>query len=100
VAVADNAVYATSAGGVIYALQPRTGAVKWSYSTGDMIYTDISVANGVVYVGTNSGTLYALNDANGAVLWTAVLDGPAWGRPIISDGVVYTRIPRLGEKGG
>lgn len=55
-----------------------------------MIYTDVSVANGVVYVGTDDGTLYALNDASGAVLWTGNLGDPAWGRPIISDGVVYT----------
>ncbi len=74
----------------MYALQPHTGVVKWSFATGEMIYSDLSVANGVVYVGANSGTLYALNDATGAELWTGDLGDPAWGRPIVSDGVVYT----------
>lgn len=87
--MADGAVYIASAGGTVYAFQPRTGAIKWPYATGDTIYTDVSVANGVVYVGTNSGTVYALNDATGAVLWTALLGDAVWGRPIVSDGVVY-----------
>jgi outer membrane protein assembly factor BamB len=54
------------------------------------MYSDISVANGIVYVGANSGSLFAFNDTNGLLLWTADLGDPAWGRPLVSDGVVYT----------
>ena len=88
-AQADGAVFAASAGGTVYAYDPRTGATIWSYATGQTIYTDVSVANGVVYASSNDGTLYALNDATGALLWSADLGDPAWGRPIVSDGVVY-----------
>ncbi len=89
-AVADGAVFVASAGGTLLALDPRTGATNWSFSTGETIYSDISVANGIVYVGSNSGTLYALNDASGSLLWTANLGDPAWGRPLVSDGILYT----------
>jgi outer membrane protein assembly factor BamB len=96
-AVADGAVFVAAGGvgnatnGTVFAYNPRNGALKWSFEAGagTFFYTDVSVANGVVYASSNDGTLYALDDSNGTLLWTAELGDAPWGRPIVSDGVVY-----------
>jgi len=96
-AVADGAVFVAAGGvggntsGTVYAYNPKTGALKWSFvaGSGTFFYTDVSVANGVVYASSNDGTLYALDDAYGNLLWTAELGDAPLGRPLISDGVVY-----------
>jgi outer membrane protein assembly factor BamB len=96
-AVADGAVFVAAGGvggttnGTVYAYNPRTGALKWSFAAGSgtFFYTDVSVANGVLYASSNDGTLYALDDSNGNLLWTGELGDAPWGRPLISDGVVY-----------
>ena len=44
----------------IWALDASTGAILWSYATGDTSYSSPAVANGVVYVGSY-GSVYAFH---------------------------------------
>ena len=87
-AVAYGTVYVGSADGNLYALNSHTGAVRWSFATGDTVWS-AAVANGVVYVTSAGGTLYALDASSGATLATATLGSTFFGSPVISDGVLY-----------
>ena len=53
--------------GKVYALNAATGALVWSYTTGDEVSSSPAVAGGVVYVGSLDGKVYALNAATGAL---------------------------------
>lgn len=71
------------------ALNPATGAVRWTFSRGHSIFDPI-IAGGLVYAETtdqssNSLTLYALDSANGDVVWSAT--GGAY--PTVAGGSVY-----------
>jgi outer membrane protein assembly factor BamB len=53
-------------GSTMYAFDPDTGIVKWSYQTSSSRLSSASIAyDGTVYVGGNDGYLYAFN-GNGA----------------------------------
>jgi len=54
-------VYVGSGDGHVYALNASTGALLWSYTTGDHVYSSPAVVNGVVYVGSNDGKVYAFS---------------------------------------
>ena len=49
--MANGVVYVGSGDGNVYALNAKTGALLWSYNTGD-VCSSPAVANGVVYVGS------------------------------------------------
>jgi uncharacterized repeat protein (TIGR01451 family) len=68
------------------ALNASTGALLWSYKTGD-IGGAPAVANGIVYVGSANG-LYALNASTGALLWSRTSQYGA-DSPAVANGVVY-----------
>lgn len=83
--ITANVYYATS-DQILSALDPATGAVRWTFSRGEDIMNPILVGN-LVYVTAFSGqstTIYALNSMNGAVVWSA----PGW-RPILADKALY-----------
>jgi hypothetical protein len=54
-------VYVGSADGNLYALNARTGARLWNYTTGSYIASSPTVANGVVYVGSVDGKVYSFS---------------------------------------
>ena len=68
-AVANGVVYIGSDDNNVYALNASTGALLWSYNTGNAVGASAAVANGVVYVGTYQGNVDALNASTGALLW-------------------------------
>ncbi len=45
--------------GNFYAFNATTGAIIWSYKTGEAVLSSPAIANGVVYVGSNDGKVYA-----------------------------------------
>ena len=53
----------------IYALDAATGALRWSFVTGDVVHASPAVVDGVVYVGSWDRNLYALDAASGRELW-------------------------------
>ena len=56
---ANGVVYVGSNDGNVYALNVTTGALLWSYQTGNVVFSSPAVANGVVYVGSDDGNVYA-----------------------------------------
>ena len=69
-AVVNGAVYVGSDDTKVYALEAATGALKWSYNTGDRVDSSPAMVNGVVYVGSGDGKLYALDATTGALRWS------------------------------
>jgi hypothetical protein len=63
--------------------------LKWSYATGNEVYSSPAVMNGVVYVGSVSGKVYALDASTGTKLWSYTTGGGVWSSPAVANGVVY-----------
>jgi quinohemoprotein ethanol dehydrogenase len=100
----DGVLYATSAWSVVYALDARTGAVRWRYDPAvpkdhakfvccDVVNRGVALYRDKVYVGTIDGRLVALDARSGAPAWsvqTTPKDGPyaITGAPRIAAGKV------------
>ena len=90
----DSGVYQLSANGALTALDPTTGEVRWTATTGGTQRGTpaLSPDGETVYVTTgNEATLAALSADDGSVLWTYDLgaDIPTYGAPAVVDGTVY-----------
>lgn len=75
----DGTIYASSNGGVLHALDPATGADRWTHDSGHRGGGDLSVSplvlpGGTVLLATAGRELVALSPA-GRVLWTERLPG-------------------------
>jgi len=80
-AVVNGVVYVGTA-----ALDAKTGALLWRYTSGST-YSAPTVANGVVYVGSDDPNLYALDAKTGTKLWSVPIYVDS--SPAVADGVVY-----------
>ena len=67
--VANGTVYIGSGDQHVYALDAGTGALKWSFATGDVVHAAPALANNTVYVGSWDRSLYALDAATGKEKW-------------------------------
>ena len=67
--VANGTVYIGSGDQHVYALDARTGALKWQFATGDVVHAAPALANNTVYVGSWDRNLYALDAATGKEKW-------------------------------
>ena len=75
----------------LQALDEKTGAVRWKFTTGGIINASPAVGpNGTVYFTSHDKNVYALNGATGAKKWQYTTDGPLNTRPAVgSNGLVY-----------
>lgn len=67
--VAAGVVYIGSGDQHVYALDAATGALRWSFATGDVIHASPAVAEGTVYIGSWDRNLYAIDAMNGRERW-------------------------------
>jgi outer membrane protein assembly factor BamB len=68
-AVADATVYVGSGDHSVYALDLKTGRLRWRFITGNVVHASPAVVAGVVYVGSWDRDLYALDAASGKLVW-------------------------------
>jgi eukaryotic-like serine/threonine-protein kinase len=73
----------------LYALDARTGGMRWFLPTG-RIGSSPTLVNGVLYVGTDDGNLYAIDAVRGKRLWSFPTGGIIRSSPAVVRGVVYT----------
>ncbi|QFZ24263.1 hypothetical protein EKG83_15725 [Saccharothrix syringae] len=80
-AVVDGGVYVGGHNGVLYALDARTGATRWSFDTHAVtgpapnpLRDGPTVAGGTVYFGDSKGGVYALDQATGRLRWRTAAD--------------------------
>ena len=67
--LANGLVFVGSGDGHVYALDARTGALRWKFKTGNVVHSSPAVVDGLVYVGSWDAWLYALRAADGSVAW-------------------------------
>lgn len=95
----DGTIYAASGGGVLHALDPATGADRWTFDAGargggDLSTSPLVLPDGTVLWGSPGRALVALSPA-GALLWTESLPGRPTS-PASADG----RRVYVGDTGG
>jgi outer membrane protein assembly factor BamB len=67
--IANGVVYIGSGDQNVYALDAATGALRWSFATGDVVHASPAFADGLVYIGSWDRNLYALDAATGRERW-------------------------------
>ena len=89
-------IYFGSGDGHVYALDARTGVLKWKYNTGDVVHSSPAFLDSTVYIGSFNGTMYALNALSGAVRWTFKSVGHRYfpkgelqGSPVTGNGLIF-----------
>jgi len=87
--VDGEAVYVTSLGHFVYAIDRATGAEKWKQDLGAAIGGGAVAADGLVYVGTFGNKFYALDAATGQERWSLPTNNWVWSTPVLRNGVVY-----------
>lgn len=71
-------------GGVLRAIDPNTGAIKWEWwNKAPLLWGGVlSTGGGVTFLGTWEGKLVALDSATGTPLWNFSIGTPVTGPPI------------------
>jgi quinohemoprotein ethanol dehydrogenase len=78
----DGMLYVTGPWGTAYALDARTGELKWEFEPAlehidgrsaccDAVNRGLAIADGKIFVGAFDGILYALDAKTGAIVWQA-----------------------------
>lgn len=88
-AVDATGVYLPGHDGVLRALDPLTGALKWSLQAGSATVDSSALADGTLYFCASDGKAYAVDAANGSTRWTFPLDSASGTATIVVDGVAY-----------
>ena len=88
-AVANGFVYAGSHDFKIYCLKAATGALVWSYTTGDVIIDCPAVVGGFVYVDSGDTKIYCLNATTGTFVWSYTTGLGMDSCPAVVGGLVY-----------
>jgi polyvinyl alcohol dehydrogenase (cytochrome) len=106
-AVVGGIVYFGSPDGKFYALDAKTGAMKWSFNlntvdpgVGDTaVRNGPTVQNGKVIFGDQRAYMYALDQTSGALLWWTRLDNHPYalftGSPTYWKGKIYVGVSSL-----
>ncbi len=115
VRVGDVLVVARCQSHELVALDPATGAERWSRALGGRIDSAPTIANGYIYVGCRDGWLYVLRASDGAICWRYLLAEnrsqivsasqleslwPALGVTLVHDGAVYACAGRNSQLDG
>jgi len=99
--VENGVIYTTGSWSVVYALDARTGDIRWTYDPAvsrtrafficcDVVNRGVALYRGRVYVGTLDGRLIALDAQSGTPVWSVLTVDPT--RPYAITG--YPRIAR------
>ena len=91
--VIDGRLYVAANSGIVYSLDPKTGAELWEASTGPGILAEtVAISNGLVLVGSESAvsdpTFFAFDATTGATRWSVTLNQIA-ASATVANGVVY-----------
>jgi eukaryotic-like serine/threonine-protein kinase len=93
----NGVAYFGSSDGNVYALDAKSGALKWNFQTGDVVHSSPAIAEGTLYIGSWDTYLYALDAATGKEKWRFKTgDDPdlhnhvgIQGSPAVAEGMVF-----------
>jgi glucose dehydrogenase len=89
----ESAIYVGSEGGSLEALDPTSGAVRWTVALATGVdLRSPAVADGTVYVATGDGDVVAVVAATGEVAWRVPTGSQDLATAVVADGVVYVGI--------
>jgi outer membrane protein assembly factor BamB len=96
--VAAGIVYFGSGDGHVYALDAKSGELRWKFRTGDVVHASPAYADGVVFFGSWDSYFYAVDARTGQERWRfhggedQVIHNQVGfqSSPAVIDGVVYT----------
>lgn len=89
-AVAENALYAATAGGTVLRIDPASGSVVWRTDVDAKISAGVGADGFTVAVATPRGEVIAL-DADGRVRWRGQVSSDVISPPLVGRGVVVVR---------
>jgi outer membrane protein assembly factor BamB len=75
--------------GAVYAIDARTGDVRWRYEADDGVVSTPTVDGGTVFVGGSDNHLYALDAETGRERWRFDTDDRVIASPTVVDGRLY-----------
>lgn len=93
--VANGLVYVGDWRGFVYALDERTGAVRWRFRTGAEVKGAVALAGRRLFVGSYDSHVYALDARTGKLVWRASAQprvgrrGRFYSTPAVAYGRVY-----------
>ena len=97
-AVNDSLVVLGGRDKLVHALDPATGAVRWTHNAGARVDSSPIISGDRVYIGSSRGAVLALDGATGEVEWSFDTGAPILGAPSVvgsrlivanDDGQVY-----------
>jgi outer membrane protein assembly factor BamB len=71
--VVDDTAYFGSTEGRLYAVNARTGNVRWAYNTGGRMNASPSIYENRVCISTYAGSIFCLDRRNGRKLWSTYI---------------------------
>ncbi|MEO6707393.1 MAG: PQQ-binding-like beta-propeller repeat protein [Ginsengibacter sp.] len=89
VALTKKLVIASNTGGLIYALNKKTGKKTWSFQTGGKIYSTPAIENNLVVVASTDNSIYCLKASDGKMIWKFETQKPIVANPLIKNNTVY-----------
>jgi eukaryotic-like serine/threonine-protein kinase len=67
--LAHGNLYFGTGDGKMHAINPQTGALIWSFPTGNVVHGKVAVGDSLVYFGSFDGFVYALDAFSGTLIW-------------------------------
>ena len=99
----------------VYALDLRSGNIKWKYNTNRRVTSSAAIDENLIFIGSADRHLYGINARSGWPVWRFHTKGYVLSTPSVMNGVVYVssadghlyavnhdglvQVVRLGEKG-
>lgn len=74
-AVSEGAAYVGSTNGGLYAVDTKTGVIKWRFGTEARVNSSPAVADGLVFFSSYDGNIYAVESATGKERWRFTTGG-------------------------
>jgi outer membrane protein assembly factor BamB len=88
-ALSYGTAYIGGTDGTIYAFALSNGGLRWSFATGDWVYSPPAVWRNLVFEGSHDGYFYGLNAATGRLVWKFHAGSPISGAPTVLGSIVY-----------
>jgi outer membrane protein assembly factor BamB len=88
---AGEMIYAASADGMVYAVEPATGKVRWKRDTDQQIMAGVGGDQALIYLVTRDARLLALSREDGREVWNAALPNEALSAPGSNNSMVVAQ---------
>jgi outer membrane protein assembly factor BamB len=86
--VDDGMIFIASTDQNLYALDAKTGSLKWTVTPGPSPTTP-AVADGMVFIGAANGSIYAFDEKTGYEWWHFTTAGSIVSAPLVADKMVF-----------